>query len=297
MSSKTLKTNIVSTAAAMAIALGASSSLWAKSPPMPSAGTSNGEETVIPLLPSHAMPANLLLAMMDDMDEADEMDDSDEMAKMMKKKKGDRGGMMGGKMGDMSGGKMSGRTPAGGSMPGVDSSAGKQGSMADTSDADNMGRMRAPMPSRGGMRNMAPSASLPGFPGASHLYHVGATGFFLDHPQHIELATEQQATLNRIKEKILLDRASFDRRIEDAEQDLWTLTAADAPDAAKIETKIRAIEKLRGDQRLGFIRGVGEAGNVLTADQVAILLGTKPPAGTRPARAAKPQPVAPMPPK
>lgn len=297
MSSKTLETNIVTATAAIAIALGTSASLWAKPPLMPSDGTGIVEEAVIPLRPSHVMPANLQLAMMDDMDEADDMDDGDEMAKMMKKKKGDRGGMMGGKMGDMSGGKMGGKMSPRGPMPNAGSAGDRPDPMADTSDADNMGRMRGKMQSRGGMRNMAPSASLPGFPGASHLYHVGATGFFLDHPQHIDLATDQQVTLNRIKEKALLERASFDRRIEDAEQDLWTLTAADAPDAAKIETKIGAIEKLRGDQRMGFIRAVGEAGKVLTADQVAVLLGTKPAAENRPARAAKPEPKAPLPPK
>lgn len=296
MSSKALKTTIVTTAAAIALALGTSSSLWAKPPITPSADTGNGEAAVL-LRSSYATPSDLHLAMMDDMDEADDMDDGDEMAKMMKKKKGDRGGMMGGKMGDMSGGKMGGKMSPRGSMPGAGSPGDTPDSMADTSDADTMGRMRGPMPSRGGMKNMAPTASLPGFPGASHLYHVGATGFFLDHPQHIDLSTDQQASLNRIKEKTFLDRASFDRRIEEGEQELWTLTAADAPDAAKIETKISAIEKLRGDQRMGFIRGVGEAGKVLTADQVAVLLGTKPAAGNRPARAAKPETKAPLPPK
>lgn len=293
MSSNILKTTVVTTATVIAIALGTSSSLWAKPPLMPSAGTGNGGQAVIPLRSSFAMPSDLHVAMMDDMDEADDMDDMDEMAKMKKKK----GGMKGGKMGDMSGGKMGGKMSPCGSMPCAGSPGDNPDPMADTPDADTMGRMRGPMPLRGGMKNMAPTASLPGFPGASHLYHVGATGFFLDHPQHIDLSTDQQAALNRIKEKTFLDRASLDRRIEETEQDLWTLTAADAPDAAKIEAKIGAIEKLRGDQRMGFIRGVGEAAKVLTADQVAVLLGTKPAAGNRPARAAKPEPKAPLPPK
>ena len=134
----------------------------------------------------------------------------------------------------------------------------------------------------GGMGGMAPRSGLPGYPGASHLYHVGSTGFFLDHPQHITLSTEQQTALNRIKETAVLDRANSQRRIEDAEQELWTLTAADSPDAAKIESAIRAIEKLRGDQRMAFIRAVGEASKILTPDQRAALLGTKPPAGAKP---------------
>lgn len=141
-----------------------------------------------------------------------------------------------------------------------------------------MGRMRMQ-----GMGALASQSALPGFPGASHLYHVGATGFFLDHPEHLALGAEQQAALNRIKEKAMLANADAERRVEEAEQDLWTLTAADSPDGAKIEGKIRAIEKLRGDQRMAFIRAVGEAAKVLTSEQRAALLGTKPAAGAKPA--------------
>ena len=157
--------------------------------------------------------------------------------------------------------------------------------------------MRGAMPARGAMSNMAPIARLPGFPGASHLYHVGATGYFLDHPEHITLSIQQQTMLNGLKEKNALDRATADRRIEDAEQELWTLTAADSPDANKIEAKVRAIEKLRGDRRLAFIRSVGEAAKVLTFDQQSALLGTKvmTPATPMPA-AAKPVQTPAMPP-
>ena len=164
--------------------------------------------------------------------------------------------------------------------------------MAAPSSADMMGRMRGAMPAPRAMSNMAPTARLPGFPGASRLYHVGATGFFLDHPEHITLSTQQQTTLNRLKEKTSLDRASSERRIEDAEQELWTLTAVDAPDAGKIDAKVRAIEKLRGDQRLAFIRAVGEAGKVLTPDQQSALLGNTPsPAGMAAPAAARPMPA------
>ena len=193
-----------------------------------------------------------------------------------------------------------GGMPADGSMPDADSSGGMQDPMAAPSNSNMMGCMmgcmRGPMQGPSGMGNMAPVSRLPGFPGASHLYHVGGTGFFLDHPQHITLSTQQQTALNRIKEKALLDRSSFDRRIEDAEQELWTLTAADTPDTAKIDAKVRAIEKLRGDQRVAFIRAVGEAGKILTSDQQAALLGTKPPAGNSPPPAAsKPAPMPAMP--
>lgn len=139
-----------------------------------------------------------------------------------------------------------------------------------------MGSMRRGGSRASGMPGMPPMSALPGFPGASHLYHVGSTGFFLDHPQHITLSSEQQATLNRLKERWQLDQGSFERRIEDAEQELWTLTAAEAPDIAKVDEKVRSIERMRADQRLAFIRAVGEAARSLTADQRAVLLGNKP---------------------
>ena len=201
-------------------------------------------------------------------------------------------------MGEMGGGGMpmgGSGMPAGGSMPSAGPPTGMPAPMADPSAADAMGRTRGPMQAQRGMSNMPPTSRLPGFPGASHLYHVGATGFFLDHPQHITLSTEQQTALNRIKEKALLDRANSTRRIDEAEQELWTLTAADAPDSAKIEAKVRAIEKLGGDQRLAVIRAVGEAGKVLTSDQQAALLGTKSPAGIKPAPMTAPMPAGSMP--
>lgn len=163
-----------------------------------------------------------------------------------------------------------GAMPGGGAMPAKTPAVG----MANMSGSGMMGMM-----DMGGGASMAamPHSALPGFPGASHLYHLGATGFFLDHPQHIALTTQQQAALNQAKEQALLAKSTADRAVEQAEQELWTLTAADQPDAAKIEAKIREIEKLRGDERLAFIRAVGEASNLLDDEQRKILTGFAPP--------------------
>lgn len=254
MSSQYLKAGLIPAAAVLAIALGSSPSLWAQTPA------------------ARIVFSDLHLAMMD-------MDDMDEMAKMKKK----------GGMGDK---KMKGSMPANAPMPNADADEGVQDSMPTAPSSDMMGRMRGAMKGRPGMSSMAPTSQLPGFPGASHLYHVGSTGFFLDHPQHITLSTQQQTALNRIKEKSLLDGASSARRIEDAEQEVWMLTAGEAPDGAKIEAKVRAIESSRGDQRMAFIRAVGEAGKVLTAGQQTALLGTNPMAGAKSAPAAgKPAPM------
>lgn len=124
-----------------------------------------------------------------------------------------------------------------------------------------------------GMGKMQMATALPGFPGTSHIYHIGATGFFLDHPEHITLTTEQQTELNGLKEKALLEKSSSQRKIDEAEQALWELTGADEPDAKQIQVKIQEIEQLRGEQRLAFIRSVGEAAKVLTDEQRKVLLG------------------------
>jgi Spy/CpxP family protein refolding chaperone len=122
-----------------------------------------------------------------------------------------------------------------------------------------------------------PSSAMPGQPGASHLLHMGSTGFFLNHSQHIALTADQKSRLNRLKEKAMLDQASEQRKIDQGEQELYTLTGADQPDNAGIEAKLGEIEKLRAEQRMNFIRAVGEASKVLTPDQrQALMMGTMP---------------------
>ena len=184
------------------------------------------------------------------------------------------GGMMG--MDNMTMGNMPGMGGMqGGGMPGMSGSGG--GMMMDDTDMMGMG----PMGGSRGMK-MKKAAALPGFPGASHIYHIGATDFFLDHPEHITLSTEQKTKFGEMKQKATTEKASAQRKIEEAEQQLWELTAADQPDATKIDAKVREIEKLRGDQRMAFIRAVGEAAKVLTDDQRKSLLGTAPPAPEAP---------------
>ena len=127
---------------------------------------------------------------------------------------------------------------------------------------------------------MAMPSALPGFPGASHLYHVGASGFFVDYAVKIGLTVEQSTLLNGIKQRSLIDQSAAKRKAEEAEQALWMLTAADQPDTAAIEAKVREIEKIKSDARLGFIRAVGEAANVLTAEQRKMVLGMMPMPGS-----------------
>ena len=141
---------------------------------------------------------------------------------------------------------------------------GMMGMMKKMKGMDMMGKMD--------MSSMGESA-LPGFPGASHIYHIGSSEFFLDHETHISLSLEQKTKLNKAKQKSKLHSLKLDREIEQAEQELWELTSAGTPDIKKIDSKIRSIEKLKADQRLAFIRAVGESAKLLTDKQVKVLIG------------------------
>ena len=154
-----------------------------------------------------------------------------------------------------------------------------------------MGSMgQAPGSGSAGASGMSMQTSLPGFPGSSHIYHVGATGFYLEYADKLGLSTQQRTGLNDVKQRALVDQSNQQRKIDEAEQALWLLTAADQPDAATVEVKIREVEKLKADQRLGFIRAVGEAAKLLTDDQRKMVLGMVPMPGSTaaPASASKP---------
>lgn len=179
-------------------------------------------------------------------------------------------GMDGMKMGDMQRmQKMKEMSGGGMSSMGMDMKSDMSGGMGMMGMMKGKGMMAGP-------QSMTAKSSLPGFPGASHIYHIGAASFFLDHDEHIELTTEQRTAINKIKQQSELSQNTAERKIEEAEQQLWELTASDQPDASKIEKKVREIESLRGDRRMDFIRSVGEAAKVLTDDQRKVLIGEGP---------------------
>jgi Spy/CpxP family protein refolding chaperone len=104
---------------------------------------------------------------------------------------------------------------------------------------------------------------------------------------------EQTAALNQAKEKAALAKSTADRVIQQAEQELWALTASDQPDITAIEAKTAEIGKLTGETRVAFIRAVGEASKILTDKQRKILTGYAPPAPAVPMAAPTPA-MAPM---
>ena len=111
------------------------------------------------------------------------------------------------------------------------------------------------------------TSGLPAAIGAPHLYHLGIDTFFLDRALAIGLTGEQQARLAALKENAAVAYATTQRKIDQGEQDLWVLSASEAPDIAKIETKIGEIARLMGQQRMDYIRKVGEAVGVLSDAQ------------------------------
>ncbi len=125
---------------------------------------------------------------------------------------------------------------------------------------------------RGQMAVVIAHSTVPGIPGASHLYHIGAKGFFLNHAERIALSDEQKQELNRIRERAVLERAKRRAEIKSMELDVWQLTGLDKPNMSDIEAKIRSLEKARSDTRLNYLREVERAVNALTEQQRKLLL-------------------------
>lgn len=191
-------------------------------------------------------------------------------------------------MGGMSGSSSGGMGGMSGSAPGG-MSGSSSGGMGGGCCMGSMGQ--SPGGGAAGGGSMSMQTNLPGFPGASHIYHVGATGFYLEYADKLGLSTQQRTSLNDIKQRALVDQSNQQRKIDEAEQALWLLTAADQPDAASAEAKIREIEKLNADQRLEFIRAVGEATKVLTDDQRKMVLGMAPMPASAASSASAPKPM------
>ena len=140
-------------------------------------------------------------------------------------------------------------------------------------NASGMQGMNGNSAAPGSTGGSAAAPASPPVPGVSHLIHIGATGFYVDQAAQIELSPEQQAALNTARERALLEQSTAERQIAQSEQDLWTLTAADQPDPAAVEAKIREVEKLRGDARIAFLRAVGDASQLLNEEQRRTLGG------------------------
>ena len=194
-------------------------------------------------------------------------------------------GPMKGKMGDMgemapSSGAMKGKSAEPIAKPGCcGMSMGKPMPEADgMADAKKTGMQGDSMPSMKG-NSMAGSKTEE----APHLLHVGAKDFYLDHAQHIGLTPVQKRSLQRIKSETMQQKATSQKQIDAAEQELWQLTSADQPNSAQIDSKVNEIAKFNATQQVAIIHAVSMASNVLTPDQRAEVVKSAPSAnGTRP---------------
>ena len=144
----------------------------------------------------------------------------------------------------------------------------------------DMMKMMGMMHGKGmGMMNMGqnqiPQSALPGFPGISHIYHIGATGFFLDHAKHLSLTADQEEKLERIKAQSLKNQKEVQKDVEKLEQEIGKLTGSDSPRVEKITEKIEEVGKLNTKKRIAFIRAVGEAATILDKEQREKLIGEK----------------------
>ncbi len=171
-------------------------------------------------------------------------------------------------------------------------SEGKSGDMPMKPHGGMSSAQKTEMPaSKGheGIKTTTPAQLAMEESGPAALMHIGAKGFFLDRPQTFTPRADQAKTLGEIKERSAMAMMAADKKLQEAEQQLWKLTASDRPNLAEIETKAREVEKLRADQRIAFIRSVAEAANLLTAEQKETLLRS--PGSSKPdARSSAPVP-------
>lgn len=117
---------------------------------------------------------------------------------------------------------------------------------------------------------------LPGDSNVPHLYHLGEIEFFLDYVNTISLRQQQIQQLDKIRQVWLSHNDLVTKDINELEEKLWLLTAEGKPDANKIEAQIRHISKLQSNLRIDFIRSVGKAVSILTADQIKALASSNP---------------------
>lgn len=117
--------------------------------------------------------------------------------------------------------------------------------------------------------------ALPGYMSAAHLYHIGENEFFLDHSAHLGLTQNQTDQLKAIQSQWQSQKTAMISERDSLEQRLWEFTALGQPDYKAIQKTIMSIESINSKLRLTFIKQVGQAVSVLTAQQVSKLTDAK----------------------
>jgi len=91
--------------------------------------------------------------------------------------------------------------------------------------------------------------------------------FILRNREKLDLSPAQVKNLEQLRNDFQKESIRKDADLRVAEMDLNGLLAADKVDMAKVEAKVREIERLRTDLRIARIRTIQKGKEVLTADQ------------------------------
>ena len=92
-------------------------------------------------------------------------------------------------------------------------------------------------------------------------------GLALQHRKELGLSAEQEKTLRNLVDRFGEEAGKRTRDIETAERELAGLLEHQPADMAKVEDKVRGIEKFRADLRLRRIQTIAEGRAALTPDQ------------------------------
>jgi Spy/CpxP family protein refolding chaperone len=93
----------------------------------------------------------------------------------------------------------------------------------------------------------------------------------LSHRQELGLTTAQVNELERLRTEFQREAIKRDADMRVAEMDIAALLKSDPVDLAKVEAKVREVERARADLRIGRFRAIEQAKAQLTQDQRAKL--------------------------
>lgn len=112
-------------------------------------------------------------------------------------------------------------------------------------------------------------------PPSSHLLHLGAARFFLNHGPRLGLTPTQRGALRTIRDDATVAWSKRDEEIARTEAELWEETGAARVLLPEVDAKVGQIEHLRAVQRMEYIRAVEQAAEILDEAQRQVLLGLR----------------------
>jgi Spy/CpxP family protein refolding chaperone len=89
----------------------------------------------------------------------------------------------------------------------------------------------------------------------------------LRHRDELGLSPSQVQSLERLRSDFQQEATRYDTDLRTVESDLAALLNADPTDLARLEAKVREIERLRADLRLARVRTIEQGKAQLTSEQ------------------------------